>query len=300
MDAPAASVLHGLNAACARLDRLLANLRDVRDAPADLGEVARTVADAVERGPDVAIACILLNQIAGRYAVRHCIDTAVLACLLARAMGKPPLEVMTIAAAALTMNAGMMRQIETFQDRTLPLSPDERALVRSHPGESAELLRCAGVGDEQWIACVMQHHENHDGSGYPDGLREADIDIDAKLVGMADRYCACVSARNYRRSMAPPLALAKLRADSANDPELVALFEECIGAYPPGTLVKLENAELGVVAAAQTVHVLRDAGGASVSLVRHTGDTPIAAALHEDDAHLRFSMKAVWGPLAAL
>ncbi|WLI90968.1 HD domain-containing phosphohydrolase [Massilia sp. R2A-15] len=300
MDAPAASVLHGLNAACATLDRLLAHLREVGDAPADLREVASAVANAVDRGPDVAIACILLNQIAGRYAVRHCIDTAVIASVLARAMGKPPLEVMTVAAAALTMNAGMMRQIEKFQDRTLPLSPDERALVHGHPAESAELLRCAGVGDEQWIACVTQHHENHDGSGYPDGLREAEIDLDAKLVGMADRYCACVSARNYRRSMAPPLALARLRADTANDPELVALFQECIGAYPPGTLVKLQNGELGVMAAAATVHVLRDDCGNAVSIVRDTGDMPIAEALHEDDARLRFSMKAVWGPLAAL
>lgn len=300
MDAPAASVLHGLNAACAQLGRLLAGLRDVGDAPADLREVARVVADAVERSPDVAIACILLNQIAGRYAVRHCIDSAVIACVLARGLGKPPLEVMTIAAAALTMNAGMMRQIENFQDRTLPLSADERALVHSHPSESAELLRCAGVGDDQWLTCVAQHHETHDGSGYPDGLRAADVAVDAKLVGMADRYCACVSARNYRRSMTPPLALAKLRADEANDSALVALFEQCIGAWPPGTLVRLENGETGVVAAAGTVQVLRDAEGKAASVVRSSADAPIAAALHEDEARLRFSMKAVWGELAAL
>lgn len=300
MDAPADSVLHGLNQACARLERLLAGLREVGDAPADLREVARAVAGAVESSPDVAIACILLNQIAGRYAVRHCVDTAVIACVLARGLGKPPLEVMTIAAAALTMNAGMMRQIENFQDRTLPLSAEERALVHSHPSESAELLRCAGVGDDQWLTCVTQHHEAHDGSGYPDGLREADVAVDARLVGMADRYCACVSARNYRRSMTPPLALAKLGTDEANDPVLAALFGQCIGAWPPGTLVRLENGETGVVAAAGMVRVLRDAGGAAVSLVRETKEAPIAAALHEDEARLRFSMKAVWGELAAL
>ena len=50
--------------------------------------------------------------------MRHCVDTAILACVLARAMGKPPLEVLTVAAAALTMNVGMMRQIESFQDKS--------------------------------------------------------------------------------------------------------------------------------------------------------------------------------------
>ena len=65
-------------------------------------------------------------------------------------------------------------------------------------------MRCAGVSDEQWLACVLQHHETDDGSGYPEGRSNGEVALNAKLIGLADRYCACVSARNYRRSMAPP------------------------------------------------------------------------------------------------
>ena len=300
------SVLHSLNLASSQLDQLLASLGAYSDADRALRQIAHDVAAAAGRAPDIAIACILLNQIAGRYAVRHCVDTAILACVLAQGMGKPPLEVLTIAAVALTMNVGMMRQIENFQNKTSALSADERALVLRHPGESAALLASAGVSDEEWLACVLQHHETDDGSGYPDGRREGEIAANAKLVGLADRYCACVSARNYRRSMLPPLALARLSADAGNDPALIGLFVEQVGAFPPGTLVRLANGETGVVAerdgAALLVHVLRGADGKPLAAVRRT-DRPehaIDAALHEDDARLRFSMKSVWGELAVL
>jgi HD-GYP domain-containing protein (c-di-GMP phosphodiesterase class II) len=300
------SVLRSLNLATGELDALLSRLGAYSEAAPGLSQVARDVARAVMRAPEIAVACVLLNQIAGRYAVRHCVDTAIIACVLADAMGMPAAEVVTVASVALTMNVGMMRQIESFQSRTTALSDDERAIVRRHPADSTELLLGAGVSDQQWLAGVLQHHENDDGSGYPDGLRRDQIAFLAKLVGMADRYCASVSARNYRRSMLPPPALAKLCSDPANDPDLARRFSEQLGAYPPGTLVRLADGATGVVSGRDgktvLVHALRDAAGAALSVVRRT-DAPehaIEAALHEDEAHLRFSMKSVWGELAVL
>jgi HD-GYP domain-containing protein (c-di-GMP phosphodiesterase class II) len=298
------SVLRSLNLVTGQLDGLLAGLSAYRDADRALRQIAREVAAATARSPDVAIAAVLLNQIAGRYAVRHCIDTAIVACVVARAMAKSDIEVLTIAAAALTMNVGMMRQIENFHSKSSALSIDERAIVQRHPADSAEQLRCAGVSDEDWLAGVLQHHENDDGSGYPEGRHKDDIVFNARLIGIADRYCACVSARNYRRSMLPPLAIDKLRSDGGYDVALIDQFCAQLGAYPPGTLVRLANGDIGVVAGrgALLVHALRGADGVPISLVRCT-DEPghaIETALHEDDARLRFRMNTVWGELAAL
>lgn len=301
---PPASVLHSLNLVSSQLDDLLTGLSAYSDAERGLRHTAHELATAVARSPDVAIAAVLLNQIAGRYVVRHCVDTAVVTCVIARAMGKSENEVLTVTAATLTMNVGMMRQIESFLGKSSALTSDERAAVRRHPAESAELLRCAGVCDEDWLACVMQHHENDDGSGYPDGRRGEEIVFNARLIGLADRYCACVSARNYRRSMLPPLALDKLRADGDYDPPLIEQFGAQLGTYPPGTLVRLANGETGVVAIRGALHVqaLRGADGTPISLMRRTDEpgNAIEAALHEDDAQLRFSMKTVWGELASL
>jgi hypothetical protein len=106
--------------------------------------------------------------------------------------------------------------------------------------------------------------------------------------------------------MLPPLALGKLCADTGNDPDIARHFSEQFGDYPPGRLVRLANGETGVVSgrdgAALLVHGLRAADGTAMSSVRRT-DHPgeaIGAVLHEDEARLRFSMKSVWGDLAAL
>jgi HD-GYP domain-containing protein (c-di-GMP phosphodiesterase class II) len=298
------SVLRSLNLVTARLDQLLPGLSAYSDAEPALRQAAHDVVAACALSPDVAIACVLLNQINGRYAVRHCVDTAVIACVVAQGMGKPQVEVLTIAAAALTMNVGMMRQIEAFQNRSSTLTPDEREMVRRHPTEGAQLLRIAGVTDEDWLAYVMHHHENDNGSGYPEGRLKGEIAGNSRLIGMADRYCACVSARNYRRSMLPPVALETLRRDGGYDPELVLQFSDRLGAYPPGTLVRLVNDDNGVVMSrgALLVHALRDIAGASISQIR-SADRPefnISKALHEDELRLRFGMETVWGHVASL
>jgi HD-GYP domain-containing protein (c-di-GMP phosphodiesterase class II) len=307
------SVLQLLNLANKRLERLLLDLRNENNAERELRDIARDVIHAVEVNHDIALACIFLNQIAGSYAVRHCIETAVVVVLVALGMQKSHEETQTIVAAALTMNVGMLRHHERFQNQRAPLSREEMEIVRRHPEESADLLKYAGVDDEEWLNCVMLHHENDDGSGYPGGKTSADITQNARLIGLADRYCAQVSARNYRRSLLPDQALAGLFSDKPTtvDPVLSEEFIRQLGKYPPGSLVRLCSGEIGVVVQRDgsdgciDVHALRDAAGAVVPAdglpfaARRSG-TAIAEVLHEDEADVRFSMKSIWGDQARL
>jgi HD-GYP domain-containing protein (c-di-GMP phosphodiesterase class II) len=135
------SVLHQLNQSNRRLELLLQNLRNERNAEGELREIARDVIDAVALNPDIALATIFLSQIAGTYAVRHCIETAVVTVVMARCMDKSAADTLTVAAAALTMNVGMLRHHEGFQNKNTPLSNEEMAIVRRHPEESADLLK---------------------------------------------------------------------------------------------------------------------------------------------------------------
>ncbi|MET0265958.1 MAG: HD domain-containing phosphohydrolase [Duganella sp.] len=307
-----ASVLHLLNACNRRLERLLESLHAERDAEGALREIAGDVVQAVDLQPDIALACILLNQIAGSYAVRHCIETAVIVVVMARRLDKSAADTQTLTAAALTMNVGMLRHQDTFQNKHTPLSSEEKAIVRRHPEDSVNLLQCAGVQDEEWMSCVLLHHENDEGSGYPAGVASPEVTLNAKLLSLADRYCAQVSARNYRRSILPDQALRKLRddRDSPVDADLLEVFSKELGDYPPGCLVRLANGETGVVSqrarhgdGALQVHSLRNADGAALAppLLRIAqGEHAIAAALGEDEAALRFSMKQIWGSQASL
>lgn len=308
------SVLRLLNDCNRRLERLLENLRSEHEAEGALRAIAGDVVRAVELDADIAVAAILLNQIAGSYAVRHCIETAVIVVLLARRLGRPHAGVVTVTAAALTMNVGMLRQQESFQNKH-KLDREDLAIVHRHPQDSANLLQCAGVQDDEWLSCVLLHHENDDGSGYPAGVASPDVTLNAKLLSLADRYCALVSARNYRRSLLPDQALRMLREDhdSPVDGELLDLFHRQLGDYPPGCLVRLAGGGIAVVAersASGAVRVcsLRDTAGTVLApdarqwrelLPTTDGKLAIAAAISEDEADVRFAMQQIWGEQAS-
>ena len=306
------SVLQSLNQINRRLDRILMDLRELATADTALRAIAGELIDTVARDEDIALAAIFLNQITGTYAIRHCTEAAIVAGLVARAMDKDRPELLIVTAAALTMNVAMVRQSELFHGRDGILTSEERAMVLRHPSDSVDMLRYAGIADEAWLDLVLLHHENDDGSGYPQGCLGAEISQNAKLIGLADRYCAFISARNYRRSLLPPMALVCLAGDHDMpvDQEVIAHFHKLIGAYPPGTLVRLTNGETGVVSSrmdemgALRVHVLRRADDTPLALaeVRSTLDAgcAIEEALHEDSARLRFTMRHIWGELAAL
>src|SRR3569623_1854306 len=193
------SVLHLLDMADRRLEQLLFSLHLEPDAPAKLSEIAQVIAYASGLNPDIALASILLDQEVHSNTIRHSIDAAIVALLVARALQKPAHEIVSLTAAALTMYLGMLRQHNAFQAKSDPLTDQEEELIRQHPEESARLLAQAGVTDPVWLSCVLHHHENEDGSGYPFHLSGQDIPQNAKIISLSDRYCASITGRIYRK-----------------------------------------------------------------------------------------------------
>lgn len=306
------SVLRLLNLANKRLEGLLVNLVNESDAQNKLLEAANAIIYAVKIDPDIALASILHNQETGIYPVRHSIDTAVVSLLVARAMQKPAEEILLITAAALTMNIAMLRLQEKLQSSGEPLTEAEQETIREHPREGVRMLQQAGIDNAEWLSYVLQHHENEDGSGYPSGKTGSEISLNAKIISIADRYCARVSARSYRKSLLPNAALRDiLLADKKNiDPVLATTFIRELGIYPTGTYVRLENGEIGVVTGKGSstttpmVHALIGPRGAPLAMAikRDTAKKlyAIRDVLNEEDAAIRFSMQQLWGPMAAM
>lgn len=80
------------------------------------------------------------------------------------------------------------------------LTPCQRKLVNTHPERGAHI--CEGVHRlKSALDIISQHHERLDGSGYPSGLKEKDIDFLAQIVGVADVFDALTSKRSYREAM---------------------------------------------------------------------------------------------------
>jgi len=305
------SSLHLINMSHRRLERVLYNLVNETEVPATILDITKALTNAFDVNSDVALASVLLNQAAAKYAVRHCVDTAIVALAVARAMKKTPEEIQAIMAAALTMNVGMLRQQDQLESKQEPLTDKEQEIIRNHPQESVDMLRQAGVTDAVWLSYVLLHHENADGSGYPAGSAVGEISQNVKILTMADRYCAAVSHRKYRKTLMPNASMRDvlMAGGKASDPMLAAYFIKELGTYPPGTFVRLQSEEIAVVtkkAGADTAPVVQAFIGPrnaalSIPLLRDTGkkNFAIREVVPSDNITLRFSMQQLWGEVAA-
>ena len=80
------------------------------------------------------------------------------------------------------------------------LRADEMKYVRMHPTLGYELLCEKKIGDNELRQAVFHHHENYDGSGYPDNISGEDIPYGARILRVCDVYSALVSERHYREA----------------------------------------------------------------------------------------------------
>lgn len=287
------------------------DLAAIRDFPGRIQRVANLIDLACQAKPEVAIASILLMQDES-YALRHPINTATLSNLIARAMALPSAQIRSLTAAALTMNVSMYEIQDQLHDVKGALNDRIKALIHAHPSHSEQRLRKFGVSDEYWLKCVEQHHEYHNGSGYPHGLAGDAIGAGAKVVGLADRYCARVSVRNYRPTQPPNVVLRDLYIEKGAeiDPLIAAYLLRVLGLYPPGTIVRLRNAEVAVVitptdnAEAPIAYAVLGPSGAALAVpsVRKTvlEAYKIQDVLTRDKVDFPIQMSRLWGEDAKL
>ncbi|MFT3735097.1 MAG: HD domain-containing phosphohydrolase [Rhodocyclaceae bacterium] len=214
-----------------------------------VGEVRNLVEQVnqlAQRSPDLAIAAMQVLE-HRNYPIAHSMHTAVLACLLARRAGWDDDKRETMLCAALTMNIAMIDLQLTLRNQKENPTAEQRARINDHPAESAKALMACRVDDNEWLRAVLEHHELPDGTGYPRHVKNpSEL---ALLINACDIFAAKLSPRAYRKpvvgSEATKILFTKLGQNPAN-PWPGMLVKE-VGIYPPGTLVKLVNGEIGVV-----------------------------------------------------
>jgi HD-GYP domain-containing protein (c-di-GMP phosphodiesterase class II) len=126
---------------------------------------------------------------------------------------------------------GIDDQILRKPDR---LDPEEYDAIKRHADMGAEIIDHIKQL-KNIIPGIKYHHEQFDGTGYPEGLKGEGIPIMAKIVAVADTYDAMTTDRPYRRGLSKELAIKELRRCSGTqfDQEVVEAF---IMAYEKGEI----------------------------------------------------------------
>jgi len=156
------------------------------------------------------------------YTQRHSIAVMSVAAGIARAMLLSEEEVEQIRNAALLHDIGKIGVGEEILLKEGPLSEDEKVIIRQHPIIGANILAPIRYLRDL-VPMVRHHHERYDGLGYPSGLKGEDIPLGARILAVADSYCAMTSERPYSVAKTSEEANAEMRgrAGTQFDPKVV-------------------------------------------------------------------------------
>lgn len=166
----------------------------------------------------------------------HSRNTQTYALILADELGLSAAERQDISDSALLHDIGKFAIPDSILLKEGRLDEDEWRVIRQHPETGFQMLYpFPGLGDIAGI--VRAHHEHFDGSGYPRGLKGADICFGSRVISIADAFDALRCSRSYRETMTPEDTARRITESAGRhfDPNLIEVFKQC--------RLKLENAQ---------------------------------------------------------
>lgn len=135
----------------------------------------------------------------------HGLEVSNLAVMISRELGKSEQFCEKIELAGILHDIGKLKLTKYLYSEE-GLLVEQMKYVRQHSAQSREVILDAGY-DKEIADAVYHHHENYDGSGYPDNLRGEAIPEMARILRVCDVYIALTSNRSYRKAFEPKSAL---------------------------------------------------------------------------------------------
>lgn len=169
-----------------------------------------------------------------RYTRRHSEDVMAYCLQIADEMGYDEEFRKTVAIAALLHDVGKIGVPDHILRKPAALTSEEFEAVKLHPIMGAAIV-AAVPGFENTLDAVRHHHERWDGQGYPDGLKEEETPLIARLMAVADAYSAMTTDRPYRKGMPAEKALAIIEQGAGIqwDPTFAEAFLRVRRCLPP-------------------------------------------------------------------
>jgi HD-GYP domain-containing protein (c-di-GMP phosphodiesterase class II) len=217
----------------------------------NIAEVKKTVSECVSsilRNPD---AMMWISKIRNKdnYTAEHSLNVGLLAITFGRHLGANEEELNKLGLAGMLHDVGKMRIPNAVLNKAEKLTPEEFNIMKQHARYGRDILMSDNSVDHTAVDVAYAHHEALDGSGYPRKIKASGISDMTRMVTICDVYDAITSNRIYKEGQSSLVALKILYQNKGIkfDERLVTEFISCIGLYPAGSIVELNNGEVGIV-----------------------------------------------------
>lgn len=156
-------------------------------------------------------------------------------------MGLEPQELDQLKLSAILHDIGKIGIEDKVLRKQGSLDNEEFSLMKSHPQMGAEIMEHVEKLKDV-IPGMKHHHERFDGGGYPEGLKNGEIPIIARIISVADTFDAMTSDRPYRKGLSDEVAINELKkhAGIQFDPDVVRAFVE---AHRGGDIISYRTKE---------------------------------------------------------
>lgn len=185
------------------------------------------------------------------YTSIHCVNVCVFALIFGLHLGLDHDQLTRLGMGALLHDVGKTQTPPEILNKEGPLTADEFEVVKRHAEDGYRLMCESGGMPYEALEVIRCHHERVSGQGYPLGLSDGDIALHVRIAGLADTYDAMTSDRPYQNGTTADDALHTLYRNGARGfgDHLVQEFIRCVGIFPVGSVVELDNGAVGVVVA---------------------------------------------------
>lgn len=155
---------------------------------------------------EIISALIAAIEIKDKYTVGHARRVKEYSSSIAMELKLSQAQIAEITTAALLHDIGKIGIPESILNKPGKLTEEEYNLIKMHPAYTKDILQ--NVNEFSRIANFAYcHHENFDGTGYPQGLRGSEIPFEAQIIQVADAFDAMTSERAYRKALSTEEAL---------------------------------------------------------------------------------------------
>ncbi|MBC8062809.1 MAG: HD-GYP domain-containing protein [Clostridiaceae bacterium] len=208
---------------------------------------------------DDLIVNMLDLKVANNYVFYHSVNVSVLSLVLGVAMKLNKDDLYLLGVSALLHDIGKKFIPNEILEKTTALDKREIDIVKKHSEDGYRYIKERFIVHTKVYMGVFQHHERHNGDGYPLNIKGENISLFARIIAISDVYDTLTSNRPNSKGVLPSEAMEYIMANGGSmfHPEVVKIFATKIAPYPVGTCVKLSNGSIAVIVENYSVCCLR-------------------------------------------